>query len=308
VDIDFGRAVERCLAEIPPGRVATCGAVARALGDLRAARAIATWLAGHPEIPGGHRVVRADGQPILEGASNLRADEGIRVVRGRIERSDVVDALPGIGFLERLREEQERLAAEVLEDESAGPSATFRRIAGVDASYRGEMTHVAAVSMDRSALEPMEVATVRRRTEFPYIPSYLAYREFPGIRDAVERLAVRPDLLLVDGHGRLHPAGFGIACAVGVKLGLPTVGIAKRLLVGRVESSSHPGDPRSVAIDGRIRGYAWVPPGGSRPIYVSVGHRISLEGAMRIALDTTRLRYPEPLRVADRISREMNRP
>jgi deoxyribonuclease V len=307
VDVDFRRAVERCLAEIPPGRVATCGAVARALGDLRAARAVATWLAAHPETPGAHRVVRSDGRPVLRSSSDLRSREGIRVVRDRIERRHIIDGLPGIGFLERLREEQERLAAEVVEDEPAGPRAPFRRIAGVDASYRGNVMHVAAVSMDRSTLEPIEVATVRRRVEFPYIPSYFAYREFPGIRDAVDRLEVRPDLLFVDGHGRLHPAGFGIACAVGVRLGLPTVGIAKHRLVGRVGSSSHPGDPRSVAIDGRMRGYAWIPPGGSRPIYVSVGHRISVERAMRMALETTRLRYPEPLRVADRMSRKMNR-
>src|SRR5207253_5317343 len=79
------------------------------------------------------------------------------------------------------------------------------------------------------------------RPLFPYttlfrsIPTYLAYREFPGIGAAVRRLSTRPDLLMIDGHGRLHPALFGVACDVGVRLDLPTIGVAKHPLAGRVQ-------------------------------------------------------------------------
>ena len=113
---------------------------------------------------------------------------------------------------------------------------------------------------------------------------------------------------MIDGHGRLHPALFGVACHVGVTLDLPTIGIAKHPLAGRVESSEKRAtDAWPVRIRGQTQGYAWLPPDRSRPIYVSVGHRISLENALRLARIATRHGYPEALRIADRASREMKR-
>jgi deoxyribonuclease V len=305
VDVDFPRAMDRCLAQISPGRVATCGTVARALGDPRAARAVATWLAEHPATPGAHRVVRADGRPILQEASDLLAEEGIRLAGNRVDPDFAVDHLEGIGFLDRLREEQVRLSGEVRQDPL--PVRRLHRITGVDVSYRKNTMDAAAVSVDPSTLEPTEITTVRRHVDFPYIPSYLSYREFPGIREAVNGLAERPDLVMVDGHGLLHPARFGIACHAGLGLGLPTIGIAKHLLVGHVGRPLRHSGRMPVRIEGRTSGYAWIPPGRSRAIYVSVGHRVLLRQAMTIVRETTRSGYPEPLRVADRISRERNK-
>jgi deoxyribonuclease V len=305
VDADFGRALQRCLDQIPPGRVATCGVIARALGDVRAARAVATWLSEHRERIGAHRVVRLDGRPLLRAAADRLSREGTPVARNRVRPTAMLASLDGVGFLEPLQEEQKRLEAEVREEDEV---RTLQRIAGIDVSYHDERMYAAAVSMDISDLEPVAIATIRRRVEFPYIPTYLAYREFPGIEAAVNRLSDRPDLLLVDGHGRLHPALFGIACHVGVRLDIPTIGIAKHLLTGRFEPSPPgQGPARPVSIHGRIRGYAWMPPGRSRAIFVSVGHRVSLESAVRIVRETTRHGYPEPLRVADRVSRELSR-
>lgn len=301
----FGPAIELCLTQIPRGRVATCGAIARALGDVRAARAVAMWLSEHPDLAGAHRVVRADGRPLLRGAADRLSREGVRVARNRVHPASILDSLREVDFLERLRKEQKSLVADVLETDEARP---IRWVAGVDVSYRDDRMYAVAVSMDALTLGPVEVATVRRRVEFPYIPTYLAYREFPGIEAAVNRMSKAPDLLMIDGHGRLHPALFGIACHVGVRLDIPTIGIAKHLLAGRVEPSPlGEGAARPVRIQGRTRGYAWIPPGRSRAIYVSVGHRVSLETAMRMVQATTRHGYPEPLRVADRMSREMNR-
>lgn len=303
MDLDFGKALARCLTEIPPGRVVTCVAIARALGDIRAVRAVSTWIRDHPEVPNAHRVVRADGTPLLSEATGRIAGEGVRIARNRAAPSSFVDSVKTVGFLDQLREQQERLALQV---EDRDDVDSIRRIAGVDVSYRNEDAFAAAVSMDVVDLEPIEVVTIRRRAEFPYIPTYLAYREFPIIETTVQGFSEPPDLLMIDGHGRLHPVLFGIACYAGVLLDLPTVGVAKRPLVGRVGSpASGMTDTRPVRIGDRVRGYAWTPPGRSRAVFVSTGHRISLNTAMRIVRETTRQGYPEPLRIADRLSREM---
>jgi len=114
--------------------------------------------------------------------------------------------------------------------------------------------------------------------------------------------------LLIDGHGRLHPALFGVACYVGVRLDLPTIGVAKHPLVGRVRPRTRSLSRASpVEFQGQVRGYAWTPVGRARPIYVSIGHRISLERAFEVVRGSTVRGYPEPLRLADRIGREMKR-
>jgi deoxyribonuclease V len=303
VDPDFAKAISKCLAEIPDGQVATCGTIARALGDVRAARAVATWLVEHPGTPRGHRVVRADGRPVLAAAEQQLGREGFPMVGGRVDESRIVASLADVEFLGVLRAEQQRLASKVIENDDCGP---IKIVAGVDVAYQGEDMYAAAASVALADLETVEVALVRRRVDFPYIPTYLAYREFPAIEAAVRRLSTRPDALMIDGHGRLHPALFGVACDAGVRLDLPTIGVAKHPLAGRVQPTSEKHeDVLAVRIDGVTRGYAWTPPNRSRAIYVSVGHRVSLQHALDLVRKTTRDRYPEALRIADRISRNM---
>lgn len=305
MDTDFGRAVARGLIQIPRGRVATCGAIARALGDGRAALAVATWLTDHPETRRAHRVVRADGRLLLQEAQGRLAREGVRIRRGRVDSARILGPLREFGFLQKLRKDQQRLAATVIERDENGP---MNVVGGVDVSYRDDVMFAAAALITVDDLACVEVASIRRRVDFPYIPTYLAYREFPAIRDAVSRLSKRPDVLMIDGHGRLHPALFGVACYAGVALDVPTIGIAKNPLAGRSRRTA-PGnrDTTPLWIGDSIRGYAWVPVGRSRPIYVSVGHRISLESALTLARETTRSGYPEALKIADRVSSEMKR-
>ncbi len=223
---------------------------------------------------------------------------------GRVPVRHFLEGMKPVGFFTALREEQLRLAERVREDDGRD----IERVAGIDLAYSGDRAYAVAVTIDRKTLEPLEVATVERTADFPYVPTYLGYREFPGIEAAVQRLSRRPDVLLVDGHGRLHPARFGAACFVGVRLDMPTIGVAKHPLAGRIDRTS----PRAegalpIRLDGEVRGYAWVPPDRSRPIYVSVGNRISLGSALKVVQETTRHGYPECLRLADRISKEMKR-
>jgi deoxyribonuclease V len=220
-----------------------------------------------------------------------------------VDISRLVDSLPDVAFLGPLREEQRQLASKVIERDDGRP---VESVAGVDVAYRGDEMYVAAASLALEDLQPIDVALVRTRVEFPYIPTYLAYREFPGIEAAVRRLSERPDVLMIDGHGRLHPALFGVACYAGVRLDLPTIGVAKHPLVGRIGSEPEKAAGAfPVRIDRVTRGYAWVPPHRGRAIYVSVGHRISLRRALALVQETTKRAYPETLRIADRMSREM---
>ncbi len=208
-------------------------------------------------------------------------------------------------ILALLRSEQRRLASEVTEADECEAPRTF---GGVDVAYEGDRAFAVAVLLDADSLDVLRVSAVETMAEFPYVPTYLAFREFPPIRSALEDLGRMPDVLFVDGHGRLHPALFGFACYAGVQLGLPTIGIAKHPLAGRAGSTTNElGRAVPMKIEGTVRGYAWVPPGAARPFYVSVGNRISLATALVMAQRATRRRYPEPLLVADRISKEKKR-
>lgn len=305
VEPSFAEALRSCLGHIPQGRVATCGCVARALGDVRAARAVAQYLVDHPEVLAGHRVVRADGRPVLSRLTPLLAAEGTMIARGRVAPGRLFDELPEVPLLGKLRREQERLERRVVERDAMEP---VERFGAVDVSYDGERAFAVAVTVDAKSLEPLEIVVRQTRIEFPYIPTYLAFRELPAIRPAVEGLRTRPEVLFVDGHGRLHPLGFGFACYAGVAFDLPTVGVAKHPLVGRPSPSRAAGDGAvPFLLGGQVRGYAWRPPGRSRPLYVSVGHRVSLRTALSLTKRATRDRYPEPLRIADRLSKEERR-
>lgn len=301
MDPDFDAALTTCLRRVPRGRVATCGVVAKALGDVRAARAVAEWLAVRPRVEGAHRVVRADGKPVVPSAITKLRKEGVRISRDLVREDAFLDRLPAVPLLGALREEQRRLSMKVRGDDDF-PS--LDRIAGVDVAYSGDRMYAAAVCLRTRDLTPLEVVHVELRASFPYIPTYLAYREFPGIAAAVSRLSTRPDVLLIDGHGRLHPARFGVACHVGVRLDVPAIGVAKHSLVGKPIREPASSDAIPIGLEGRTEGYAWVPPGRARAIYVSVGHRISLERALSVVQRATVQGYPEPLRLADRMSKE----
>ncbi|HYM38717.1 MAG TPA: endonuclease V [Thermoplasmata archaeon] len=302
MSIRFEEALAATVASIPHGKVATCGVVARTLGDVRAARAVAEWLAERPYLDPGGQVVRADGRPVLSRAGAPLPARSRESPPRPADRGAFVDRLDGPSLLSDLRNEQVRLAAQVRERD--GP-LSVRTLGGVDVAYMGQKGIAAAALLDATTLEVLETAVRTVDVDFPYIPSYLAFREFPAVREAVRGLSRTPDLLFVDGHGRLHPALFGFACFAGVSLDLPTIGVAKHPLAGTPRPTQSTEDGAiPIELQGEVRGYAWRPPRASRAFYVSVGHRLSLENALAWARASTRDHYPEPLRVADRLSKE----
>jgi len=196
---------------------------------------------------------------------------------------------------------QEQLSRHIREEPL---SHAIRTVGGVDVGVKDERSRAAIVVVEYSTWRVMHTATYEMATPFPYIPGLLSFREVPVILGALERLPSLPDVLLCDAQGRAHPRRLGLASHLGVLLDHPTVGCAKRRLTGH-----HPPVPN--------RRGAWVPlmdngdvigavvrtRAGVKPVYVSVGHRITLEEAIKLVLDTaTRYRLPDPIRLAHRLS------
>jgi deoxyribonuclease V len=140
---------------------------------------------------------------------------------------------------------------------------------------------------------------------FPYVPGLLTFREAPGAIAAIEALRIRPDLLLCDGQGLAHPRRCGFASHLGLALDLPSIGAAKSRLTGsHEEPGGERGDWTPLVDDGEVIGACVRTRPGARPIYVSIGHRVTLETAIRLVLRcTTRYRLPEPTRLADQLSK-----
>lgn len=177
-----------------------------------------------------------------------------------------------------------------------------RRVAGVDVGFPGEgrIARAAVAVLSFPGLEAVEHAVAERPVEFPYVPGLLSFRELPVVMQALARLGTRPDLLLVDGQGRAHPRRFGIACHLGVLTGLPSIGVAKTRLVGEHAAvPDHRGAWVPLNDRGELVGAVLRSRPGVKPIYVSVGHRLSLEGAVNwVMACTTRYRLPQTTRAA----------
>src|SRR2546421_8856843 len=175
MDPDFAKAISKCLAEIPHGQVATCGTIARALGDVRAARAVATWLVEHSGTPRGHRVVRADGRPVLAAAEQQLGREGFPMAGGCVDESRIVASLPDVELLGVLRAEQQRLASKVIENDDCGP---IEIVAGVDVADQRDEMYAAAASVPPADLRTVAAGSVPGRSGSSDIPNDLPYPQF----------------------------------------------------------------------------------------------------------------------------------
>ncbi|MBW4649074.1 MAG: deoxyribonuclease V [Kastovskya adunca ATA6-11-RM4] len=181
-----------------------------------------------------------------------------------------------------------------------------RYVAGVDVGFEegGAVTKAAVAVLSFPELQLVEQAIARRPTSFPYIPGFLSFREIPAIVDALEQVATTPDLILCDGQGIAHPRRFGIASHLGVLADLPTIGVAKSLLVGKHdELAEEKGNWQPLRYKGETIGAVLRSRTGVKPLYISVGHRISLPTAIDYVLCCTpKYRLPETTRWADKLA------
>jgi deoxyribonuclease V len=182
----------------------------------------------------------------------------------------------------------------------------IRRVAGVDVGFEqnGTLTRAAVAVLDYPSLELIEQAIERQPTRFPYIPGLLSFREVPAILAALERLSAAPDLLLCDGQGIAHPRRFGVACHLGLLTGLPSIGVAKSRLIGEHdEVPEEKGQWVQLLDKGETIGAVLRSRTNVRPLYISGGHRVSLQTAIDWTLRcTTRYRLPETTRRADKLA------
>jgi deoxyribonuclease V len=202
---------------------------------------------------------------------------------------------------------QETLRHQVIRVDRLDP---VQFVAGVDVGFeeKGAVTRAAVVVLSFPELQWVEQAISRQKTCFPYIPGFLSFREIPGVLAALAQLKTTPQLLLCDGQGIAHPRRFGLAAHLGVLVDLPAIGVAKSRFIG-----THDPVPEE-------RG-AWVPLWDqearigavlrsrtkTKPLYVSIGHRISLETAVTYVMACTpKYRLPETTRWADKLASQKN--
>ena len=175
-------------------------------------------------------------------------------------------------------------------------------IAAADISFNcfSKILYVAIVLVRFSNLQPIKIYRHKEEVSFPYIPGYLSFREAPPIISLFQKISITPDVLLCDGQGIAHPRGFGLASHLGLFLDIPTIGCAKSVLVGEYgEPPISKGNFSDLIYNNKLVGAALRTRNGVKPIYISIGHKIRLDDAIKIVLHCCpRYRLPEPLRTA----------
>ncbi|MEV0291552.1 MULTISPECIES: deoxyribonuclease V [unclassified Kribbella] len=181
-----------------------------------------------------------------------------------------------------------------------------RYVAGLDVAYDGDRLAAAVVVLDWDTLAEVDRAVVLGETTFPYVPGLFAFREVPGLLQALSKLRTTPDLLVCDGQGLAHPRRFGLACHLGVLTGVPAIGAAKTAFVGTyTQPGAARGSVADLIVDNQVVGAVVRTRDGVKPVYVSIGHRVSLDTAVEHVLHLApRYRLPETTRAADRLCRQ----
>ena len=176
----------------------------------------------------------------------------------------------------------------------------IRLVAGVDAAYFNERAIGAVAVLDYENMKIVESQTAKCPARFPYVPSLFSFREIPPAVACIGKLRLQPDVFLVDAQGVAHPYGCGFASHLGLAIGKPTIGVAKSRLIGEPMEI---GGKVFLVHEGKVIGSVLTTKAGAKPIYVSVGHLVSLASAVRIVQHCVRSgRVPEPLAVAHRIA------
>lgn len=306
----FRRNFYELVEQIPEGTVTTYGDLAEALGDKRAARAVGRMLNQNPrpiEVP-CHRVVRSDGS--IGGYDNgvdkkieLLEREGLEVENDKIKNFEQkrFDDFESRYPLHELRKKQ-------LDDRDNIDNTDHidyneeTIVGGVDVSYDDD-TGFSCLTLFKDG-ERIDTVTKKSCVEFPYISTYLSFREGPLLIDLIEKVDEKPDVIMVDGNGVMHPKGIGLASHVGVLLDLPTIGVAKSKLCGNQVNEINKNKVQSkVKSNGKLIGYALLSSDrAKKPIYVSSGHKVSVETAVKIVKNYCNYKIPEPIRKAHMIA------
>jgi deoxyribonuclease V len=211
--------------------------------------------------------------------------------------------VPLVFSVAKAREAQNRLCRRIVQEDRLPEK--IRLVAGVDVAYWNDKAVGAAAVLDYESLTLVESKTATVAVNFPYVPTLLSFRELPAAVAAIKRLKTEPDVFLIDAHGVAHPYGCGFASHLGLAIKKPTIGVAKSRLVGELKEI----DSKSFLIhEGKTVGAVVTMQEGEKPVYVSVGHLISLPTAVKIVEHCMPGdRIPMPLLAAHRIASERRR-
>jgi len=203
--------------------------------------------------------------------------------------------------IEKAHETQLRLSKQIVFEDVLPKRIRF--VAGVDVAYVKDLSIGAVAVLDYISLKLVESHVALCKTRFPYIPTLLSFREIPPTVLSVKKLHVQPDVFLVDGHGFAHPYRCGFASHLGLVIRKPTIGVAKSRLFGEVEDAGGKEDVALLKHNNEVIGAVVTTKRGCKPIYVSVGHMVSLETAIKIVKHCARYnRIPEPILKAHEIA------
>ena len=199
--------------------------------------------------------------------------------------------------LSKLKEEQHKLAKKVI---SSDFFEKLEIVGGVDCAYSQDDVIAAIVVCDYKTMEVKEKVFAVVKAKVPYLKGFLAYREGTAISEAYAKLENKPDIMIFDGNGILHPRRIGLASQLGVLLNQASIGVAKQLLVGEVKGNI-------VYVDKEARAELIVTREHSKPIYISPGHKTSLKTSVEIVKKCMRFphKLPEPLHLAHRYATEI---
>jgi deoxyribonuclease V len=205
------------------------------------------------------------------------------------------------GFsITKAHEAQKRLCQRNVQEDALPKK--IKLVAGVDVAYFDNQAIGAVAVLEYETLKLVESQTAMVPVRFPYVPTLLSFRELSPSVAAIRRLKSEPDVFLVDAHGLAHPYGCGFASHLGLAIGKPTVGAAKSRLVGEPKEI----DGKTFLVhEGKVIGVVLITKKGMKPVYVSVGHLVSLNTAVKIVEHCLfGNKIPEPLLVAHRIATE----
>lgn len=188
---------------------------------------------------------------------------------------------------------------------------SFDLVAGVDCSYNrfSPWFYAAVVLWRPSDGAVVEAATAIGKSPFPYVPGLLSFRELPIVLEAYDKLKSKPDVIMLDGQGYAHPRRFGLASHLGVWLDTPTIGCAKTRLIGEHdEPAARRGSSKRLTDKTEVIGRVLRTRDGVKPLYISCGHKVTLDTAVQVVLDCGRgYRLPEPTRLAHHAVNEVRR-
>ena len=203
---------------------------------------------------------------------------------------------------EKARKLQQSLSKKVVCEDQLPRHVRF--VGGVDAAYTDGHAIGAVAVLDYDMLKLVETKTACQATVVPYIPTFLSFREIPPVVSAISLLSTRPDIFFIDGHGIAHPRRLGFASHLGLVIDAVTIGVAKSLLCGEI-GDKEVDNWKPIIHEGETVGAAVYTRPCVKPVYVSVGHKVSLKTAIEIVKHCTgKYRIPEPIREAHNAAEE----